>query len=936
MTVGDRYPLQRMDDMFDALGGSTIFSTVDAAKGYHQLDIAEEDQWKTAFTCHKGLFEYTRIPFGLKNAPSWFQRFMDGFLGGLRGNGALVYMDDVIVYSKSLPEHLSALKTILSKAIEIGLRFDPKKCHFGLTSLKLLGKLISPEGVSILPDKAEVIRRLSVPKTLHELHHIVGLFEYYGDTCPRLSELMAPLRRPLKKGRYVSSGNRPYFIMPDGSRYDPKTMTIEWEPDQNSNFEKLKKTLADLTGKVHADWSKRFFFYIDSSQKFYSGVIHQQFLVKHTGQSFAMQTDDLDKDQVVTLQKSDGLWSSIYSRLARGEEVKNYSLREELLVFELDDLICLPREYAKVALAVAHSGHPGFTRTHQKMSEQWYHPSMAELCRSWVKHCAECIRGKVKSKTPGSMIVDEELEGVPFHTIAMDLVTGLPKSNNQPCDACLVIVDTFTKTTFLRPLTTKASASDISRAIEDAVLRQGWRPSILISDSDLKFVGSIGRKLAERIGAELRPSVPYHQQANPAERQIQTMVKTLRVQMLDKPHVEWPHELPALELALNNTPNGVTGYAPYDLLYVHRPRLVETILENAGVARSEERWHFSAARVKQAALKALEVRRAQKARFDKKHSKLPDLKQGDLVMIRLSDRPLSKTARLVSKLSTQLDGPFKIKEVLSQHRYVIDLPDDLKAINPIFSIDQLQLVPPDHDGRPGLLPDVPGEEHEIERIVADRMFNGQHKQFLVKWTNNSRLTWEFEEDLLQDNASEAINDYYERVLEELGTPPLEDRPQSARHAERLFASNASSSVLDTDQPFYDKAADALDKPTRKPRVVVIGGEEYLLSEKPVAFSSRATEGRERELIGGDLEAAGLFWGWRKFAYYLEGSKVSIITDHAPLGPIVRAGADKAYTPRMSKLRTLLGPHLHNITFHYREGPQHQNVDALSRSRFNSE
>lgn len=245
ITVPDRYPLQRIDDVFGALGGSQIFSTLDAAKGYHQLDIKEEDKWKTAFTCHRGLYEYNRVPFGLRNAPAWFQRFMDSFLGGLRGHGALVYMDNIVIYSKCLEDHARHIGEILKNAVDIGLRFDPKKCHFGVKSVKLLGRLISGEGISILPDRAETIRRMEVPKTVHDLHHVIGIFDYYCDSSRRHSTLMEPLRQELAKGRYVSGPKgRPYYVTKDNVRWDPRQKAIDWTERMCQVFVELKERLA--------------------------------------------------------------------------------------------------------------------------------------------------------------------------------------------------------------------------------------------------------------------------------------------------------------------------------------------------------------------------------------------------------------------------------------------------------------------------------------------------------------------------------------------------------------------------------------------------------------------------------------------------------------------------------------------------------------------
>lgn len=927
LTVADRYPLKRIDDMLGSLGGSTIFSTLDAARGYHQLDIAEEDQWKTAFTCHRGLFEYTRIPFGLRNAPSWFQRFMDEFLGDLRGHGAEVYMDDVVAHAKDLLKHVKDLAKILQKAESIGLKFDPKKCYFGLSSLKLLGRLISAEGVSILPDRAELIRKLEVPVTLADLHHIIGVFDYYDKSSSRHAEKMEPLRAPLQKGKYVPSGkrNRPYFVTQDGARHDPHKFAIAWTPLMDRTFTDVKNKLADQATLVHVDFGKWFFAYLDSSQDFFAVAVHQQFL-RPSKKAMAITPAKMDAGRIGSAQQADNTWATVYKRLKAGEPVASYRLNKGVLILSTEDLTCLPAELMQQALTQAHEGHPGFGRTYQKAAETWFHPRLADLCRSWVKHCPECIRTKLRSKVPGSMIVDD-IEGVPFHTIAMDLMLGLPKDDKQPKDACLVIVDTFTKTTFLRPLTSKANALDIWAAVEDSVLRLGWQLSFIISDSDSKFVGKVGQQVANRIGAILRPSVPYHQQANPAERQIQTILNALKVQMLDLKHANWVQEVPALELNLNNTPNAVTGFSPYDLIFVHRPKLIETILEHDGVTRAEEKWAFSAAKLREAARRALEVRRKQKERFDARRANIPDLRVGDQVMVRTKDRPLAAAGRLTSKLNVPTDGPFEVAEVLSQHRYRLKLPDDLKAIDPVFTIDQLQVVPPtDEYGRPGLQPDLPGALSEPESILDERMFQNRYRQLLVKWKNSSRLTWEFEDDLVDEGATEVVNAWNEKVLDEMGTPPPRERA-SAHVADPIATLNT---------PLHSSAEEALDRPIHEPKLISIDGVQYEITERPIIFTSTKTSPSEAKLIGGDLESAGLYWSWRKLSYFFEGSRVVYITDHAPLGPIITGGSQHEYTPNMMKARTLLAPHLHNIKFCFRQGKLHRNVDALSRLKHGKE
>ncbi|CAD6936041.1 unnamed protein product, partial [Tilletia controversa] len=116
-TVPDRYPLPTIDAIFQTLTGKKWFSSLDAIRGYHQLGVAAEDRWKTAFVCHRGLYQYKRVPFGLRNAPAIFQRLMDQVLGSLRWQQAVVYIDDAVIATDTLEEHNSALVTLLENAM---------------------------------------------------------------------------------------------------------------------------------------------------------------------------------------------------------------------------------------------------------------------------------------------------------------------------------------------------------------------------------------------------------------------------------------------------------------------------------------------------------------------------------------------------------------------------------------------------------------------------------------------------------------------------------------------------------------------------------------------------------------------------------------------------------------------------------------------------
>jgi Reverse transcriptase (RNA-dependent DNA polymerase) len=129
-TVRDSYPLPRMDECINSLGEAKIFTTLDCNSGYLQIPVRPKDREKTTLTSHEGLYWFLRMPFGLRNAPATFQRFVDITLSGLTWNTCLVYLDDIIFFSKTPVEHMAHLDALIHRLYRAGLTFNLKKCHF--------------------------------------------------------------------------------------------------------------------------------------------------------------------------------------------------------------------------------------------------------------------------------------------------------------------------------------------------------------------------------------------------------------------------------------------------------------------------------------------------------------------------------------------------------------------------------------------------------------------------------------------------------------------------------------------------------------------------------------------------------------------------------------------------------------------------------------
>lgn len=217
--VVDKFPLPDIGELFSELEGSTVFSKMDLASAYHQLELDEESRDLTAFITHDGLYRFKRVCFGLASAPSTFQKMMSIILAGLPG--VQCYLDDVIVYGKDKGEHDKHLHEVLAKLQEAGLRLNPKKCQFHLSELSYLGHCISCNGLSPDDSHVKAILEAPAPTDIGMLRSVLGMINYYAKFVPNYATVVEPLRCLLRKD-----------------------VSFVWGDKQQEVFDQIKTTIA--------------------------------------------------------------------------------------------------------------------------------------------------------------------------------------------------------------------------------------------------------------------------------------------------------------------------------------------------------------------------------------------------------------------------------------------------------------------------------------------------------------------------------------------------------------------------------------------------------------------------------------------------------------------------------------------------------------------
>jgi hypothetical protein len=273
VTKKDNHPLPKIDEMLDKFEGSKWFTSIDLASAYWQVEMEEKDIEKTAFITSEGLYENLVMPFGLCNAPATFQRLMHEVLGNLIYTKAPVYLDDIIIHSKTFEQHLQDIEEVFGKLRDARLKSKEGKCEFCAEEIKFLGHVIGKEGRKVDPDKIEKVKNYPRPENISQLRGFLGLASYYrkfirdfSEKAKPLTELLEGTRRGKKKGKMEKERIK---------EIKNEEFIKQWGERQEKSFKLMKKALTETPVLIHPDFRKDFTLYTDASGFALGAVLEQ-------------------------------------------------------------------------------------------------------------------------------------------------------------------------------------------------------------------------------------------------------------------------------------------------------------------------------------------------------------------------------------------------------------------------------------------------------------------------------------------------------------------------------------------------------------------------------------------------------------------------------------------------------------------------------------
>ncbi|WVZ84402.1 hypothetical protein U9M48_031439, partial [Paspalum notatum var. saurae] len=787
--------------------GATVFSKIDLRSGYHQIKVREEDIPKTAFSTRYGLYEYLVMSFGLTNAPAFFMYLMNSVFMNELDKFMVVFIDDILVYSKNEKEHEEHLRIVLSRLREHKLYSKFSKCAFWLKEVAFLGHILSAKGVVVDPkqgyyrrfikDFSKIAKPMTAltqknakfawsPKceeafgTLKKLltsapvlaqQDITKPFDFYCDAsgsglgCVLMQEgrviayASCQLRKH-EKWRHYLLGNT-YHVYTDHK----SLKYIFTQPELNMRQRRWLELIKDYDLEVHYHPGKANVVADALSRKAHCNFIEARPTVRVLcceigdiemptaleAELYNLVLEPTIKDQIIAAQKQDNGMAHIRDEIDDKKKACFKLDEEGVLWFKNRLVVPKDMELRKKILNEAHTSmftlHPGSNKMYQDLKQKFWWTRMKWEIAKYVSECDVCQRVKADHLKPAGMLQPLAVLAWKWEDIHMDFIVGLPRTS-KGYDSIWVIIDRFTKSAHFIPVKTTYQTKQYAELYISRIVSLHGVPLTITSDRGSLFVSRFWEQLQTALGTKLIRSSAYHPQTSgQVERVNQILEDMLRACALTY-STKWDECLPLAEFAYNNSYQKSLEMAPFEALYGRRCRTPLNWSEPG------ERVTFGPDLVTQAEEQVKfihsNLRRAQsrqKSYSDKRRRQLT-FEEDDHVYLRVSPMKGVHRFGVKGKLAPRYVGPFKITES--------NLPPHLAAVHDVFHVSQLKKclrVPEEviDTSQIQIQPDLTYQEQpkkildQKQRATRRRTINF----YKVQWSNHSEeeATWEQEEFL---------------------------------------------------------------------------------------------------------------------------------------------------------------------------------------------